>query len=168
MKITALEEYGLRCLLQVAQTRNDGLATIPEIAHNERLSIQYVSKIMNKLRKGGLVASVRGSKGGYRLTRPAENINLLEVQRALDQKLFNKAFCEKHAGQIPICIHIRGCSFRPLWGLLTKQLEGLLHEAKLAHLVGEEKGVREKLISQFKKQLDSQSEGKDLVTKEAV
>src|SRR2546430_15546874 len=70
MRLSAQEEYGLRCLLQVARG-HEGSTTTPEIAEREGLSQAHVHKLMRFLRRGGLVKSVRGRKGGYQLARPA-------------------------------------------------------------------------------------------------
>ena len=67
MKISAQEEYGLRCLLQLAQSGDKGSATLPEIAAAEGLSVPYAAKLLSVLRQAGLIESVRGRSGGYRL-----------------------------------------------------------------------------------------------------
>src|SRR5947207_975628 len=64
MRFTAQEEYGLRCLMQVARAP-EGSLTIPEVADREALSLPYVAKIMRHLRSLGLVTATRGQKGGY-------------------------------------------------------------------------------------------------------
>src|SRR2546425_11812681 len=75
MRFTAQEEYGLRCLLQIAR-EPAGSLTIPEIAEREALTSAYVAKLMSVLRKAGLVKSTRGQKGGYRLACPPDQMNL--------------------------------------------------------------------------------------------
>ena len=67
MKITAQEEYGLRCLLRLARAGDGRSLTIPEIAADEGLSVPYVAKLLAVLRQAGLIESVRGRSGGYRL-----------------------------------------------------------------------------------------------------
>ena len=64
MKISRLEEYGLRCILQLAQNAGTSMH-IEQIASREGLSKAYVAKIMSPLRRAGLVRSVRGVRGGY-------------------------------------------------------------------------------------------------------
>src|SRR5215470_17874273 len=72
MRLTAQEEYGLRCLLQVARGQ-DTAVTTPEIAEREGLSEAHVHKLMRLLRRAGLVRSVRGRKGGYQPARPGRS-----------------------------------------------------------------------------------------------
>src|SRR5271170_2814495 len=68
MKITAQEEYGLRCLLRLAKAESRSI-TLPEVAAAEGLSVPYVAKLMAVLRQAGLLESVRGRSGGYKLVR---------------------------------------------------------------------------------------------------
>ena len=92
MKFTAQEEYGLRCLLQIAREPT-GSVTIPEIAKREALTPAYVAKLMRVLRRVGLVKSTRGQKGGYRLAYPPDRMNLGMVLAALGGRLYSDDFC---------------------------------------------------------------------------
>src|SRR5215467_3570580 len=98
MKITAQEEYGLRCLLRLARVEPDQPPlTIPEIAAAEHLSPPHVAKMLAVLRQAGLIDSVRGRTGGYRLAQSAEEIRLGQVLLALGEPLFEEgSFCERH------------------------------------------------------------------------
>ena len=92
MKITAQEEYGLRCLLRLARVEADQPPlTIPEIAAAEGLSAPYVAKLLSVLRQAGLIESVRGRDGGYRLARPPAEVRLGAVLLALGEPLFDDA-----------------------------------------------------------------------------
>src|SRR3989442_11031597 len=75
MRLSAQEEYGLRCLLQVAR-EPEGALTTPQLAEREGLGAAHVHKLMRLLRRGGLVKSVRGRNGGYQLPRPAGPISV--------------------------------------------------------------------------------------------
>ena len=70
MKLSAQEEYGLRCLLRLGAQGDGGSLTIPEISRTEGISPEYVAKLMRILRQGGLVTSARGATGGYTLRAP--------------------------------------------------------------------------------------------------
>ena len=110
MRITALEEYGLRCLLNLAKTGIKGQLSISDIAEKEGLSIPYASKLLSILRKAGLVDAVRGRGGGFCISREPSNINLLEVLTALGGPLIDPNHCRKFSGQLEECIHIDHCS----------------------------------------------------------
>ncbi len=67
MKITALEEYGLRCMIALAQNWPEKSMTMPEISAKEGLSIPYVGKLLMLLKRAGLVKALRGRNGGFTL-----------------------------------------------------------------------------------------------------
>ena len=134
MHLLATEEYGLRCLVQVARQRQDRPLTIQAIANAEGLSSEYTGKIMRALREGGLVNSTRGAAGGYRLARPAESITPWDVIEALGGSLFPKSFCDAHPGQRRDCVHSADCSIRSLWRQVESAVRGVLSKATLADL----------------------------------
>ena len=78
MKLSANEEYGVRCLVRIGYAEARGL-TIPEISQAEGVSPAYAAKILRDLRKGGFVKAARGKEGGYTLARPAEEIVIGDV-----------------------------------------------------------------------------------------
>src|SRR5258708_39898455 len=114
MRLTAQEEYGLRCLLKVARGQK-GSVTTPEIAEQEGLSHAHVHKLMRLLRRGGLVKSVRGRKGGYPLARPAEQINVGAVLASPGHSFYPAGFCDQHKGVERTRLPNSRCSIRPLW-----------------------------------------------------
>ena len=98
MKLTAQEEYGLRCLLRVAGAGGGESVTIPEIGRAEALSIAYVAKLMRILRNHKLVKSARGQAGGYTLARSPDKIPVGEVLAVLGGRLYEPGFCDQFAG----------------------------------------------------------------------
>ena len=90
MKITAQEEYGLRCLIRLARAYGEQPLTIPEVAAAENLSPPYVAKLLSVLRQAGLIESVRGRTGGYHLARPPAEVRLGVVLLALGEPLFEE------------------------------------------------------------------------------
>ena len=123
MHLSAQEEYGLRCLVQLA--RHDGAEPmrIQEIASAEGLSAEYVAKLMRILRNGGLVASTRGASGGYRLQRAATAMSLWQAIEVLGGPLFPESFCEAHPGTLRDCVHSPDCSIRGVWRSLNSLLK---------------------------------------------
>lgn len=134
MQLLAQEEYGLRCLLQVAAHQGAGPLTIPEIAEAEGLSAEYTGKLMRALRQGGLVQSTRGPGGGYRLVRPAHEITPWDVIQALGGPFFKDDFCDSHPGQLRDCIHSMDCSVRVLWRRVEGAVRSVLESVSLADL----------------------------------
>jgi len=141
MKISAHEEYGLRCLVQLARAEMAGESlTLTQIAEREGLSVANAGKLMWILNKAGLVRSQRGTKGGYSLARPAGEIRLNEVIRVLDEDTVDH-FCKTHAGVLDVCIHTSDCGIRPVIVGLHEIVQNALSEITLAQLVGSEAKV---------------------------
>jgi Rrf2 family protein len=134
MHLLAQEEYGLRCLLQVAQHRGPEPLTIPDIAGAEGLSPEYTAKLMRALRQGGLVTSTRGPGGGYRLARSPAEVTAWEVIGALGGSFFPESFCDSHPGLLRDCIHTTDCSIRALWRALETSLRDVLGRIRLTDL----------------------------------
>lgn len=136
MQLLAQEEYGLRCLVQVARQRGSDPLTIPEIAAREGISPEYAAKLMRALRQSGFVSSTRGAGGGYHLSRPARAITAWQVVQALGGSLFSAEFCEAHPGQLGDCVHSTGCSLRGLWSSVESAIREILEGTTVADLAG--------------------------------
>lgn len=135
MKLSAQEEYGLRCLLRIGGQGERGSLTIPEISRAEGISPEYVAKLMRILRRGGLVTSARGATGGYTLSRSANQITAGEALTVLGGRLFEADFCERHAGAESLCTHSIDCSLRSLWQALQNAVDQVLTKTTLSDLL---------------------------------
>jgi Rrf2 family protein len=138
MKITSQEEYGLRCLLRLASASDGHSLTIPEIATSEGMSAPYVAKLLSVLRQQGLIESVRGRSGGYRLAGTPADISLGRVLMALGEPLFDDpGYCQRHAGTEAEgnCVHHSGCTLRALWQTLEQWMRHTLDQITLADLL---------------------------------
>jgi Rrf2 family transcriptional regulator, iron-sulfur cluster assembly transcription factor len=147
MKITAQEEYGLRCLIRLSEADGQSL-TLPDLAAAEGLSIAYIAKLMAVLRQAGLVDSERGRSGGYRLAKPPSEIGLGSLLLQLGEPLFDEpSYCQKHAGQAEdgVCVHQGACSLRALWQTLEHWMRGTLDQITLADLLQNEGQMTELL-----------------------
>jgi len=145
MKISAHEEYGLRCLVQLARAEIDGQSlTLNQIADREGLSVANAGKLMWILVKAGLVQSQRGANGGYTLARPASNIRLNEVIRILDEDTVDR-FCKTHTGVLDGFIHTSDCGISPVIVGLHEIVQNALAEISLAQLIGSEANVDARL-----------------------
>lgn len=135
MKFSTVEEYGLRCLLQLARKGGAGSLTIAEISQAEGLTNHNIAKMMRILRRGGLVKSARGQAGGYALARPPEQIVLRDVFKVLGGSLFDPTFCDRHAGGEHLCAHTSSCSIRALLRSLQGLFDQFLDRLTLSDLV---------------------------------
>ena len=149
MKITAQEEYGLRCLLQLARTPQGQIVSVKEIAAKEGLSSANVEKLLRLLSHAGLVHSIRGIKGGYVLNRPATSINLGEVVRALGNMESTNHICTVYTGLKDACVHFNNCGIRSVWSGLTTYIQSFLDQTTLASLLDNEYDVSERLAKQM-------------------
>ena len=149
MKISAQEEYGLRCLLQLARAPQGQLVTVREIAAKEGLSSPYAEKLLRVLAKAGLVHSVRGTKGGYVMNRPATSVTLGEVVRALGSLPTTDHICQSFTGNQDACVHFSDCGIRSVWAGLTSYLKKFLDETTLASLLETEYTVSDRLAKRM-------------------
>ena len=140
MKISAQEEYGLRCLVQLANLGDGESLTLPQIAEREGISTANAGKLMWLLNKAGFVNSTRGTKGGYFLARPAGEIYLNEIIRVLDDDVLS-SHCESYTGVLDTCVHTGDCGIRPVIVGLHEIVENALSRITLASLVGSERSV---------------------------
>ncbi len=145
MRITAKEEYGLRCILQLASAPPGESLNAAEIARREGLSCSYVEKLLWTLKKAGFTKSHRGVKGGYVLANPPEH-----VQRALGGLWTTKDICDRYTGQRRTCIHDKDCSLRPVWKGLTQYVVGVLDGIPISQILGKETLVELSLGKTFR------------------
>ena len=140
MKVSAQEEYGLRCLLQLARLAPGESLTLNQIAEREGISGANAGKLMWLLNKAGLVTSTRGTKGGYTLARPATEIYLSEIIKVLDGDML-ESHCKSYAGLHDACVHTSDCGIRPVIVSLHEIVQSALERITLAQLIGTEAKV---------------------------
>ena len=141
MKISAQEEYGLRCLLQLARAGTMGESlTLSQIARLEGISQANAGKLLWILSKAGLVQSTRGTKGGYSLARPASEIRLNKVIRVLEGEPA-ESHCKSYAGVLDACVHTGDCGIRPVIVELHQIVDNALADITLSQLLVTEANV---------------------------
>ena len=141
MRITTWAEYGLICALHLARRADEGPVTGRDLATRERLPADYVEQILLRLRRAGIVRSVRGARGGYALAHPAGDITVRAVIAASELETF-----ELHWATHPVvghrCSAASSCSIRPVWRMLQRRIDDVLDSVKLADLLDDELVVR--------------------------
>lgn len=135
MKITAQEEYGLRCIMHLARVPFGETVNVRQIAEYEGLSTAYVEKLLYLLNREGLTQSVRGAQGGYRLAHPPEQISLWQVLEALGGVLSADSLCNQFSGDREICAHHGGCELHSVWSFVADYLAVVFNRITLKHLV---------------------------------
>jgi Rrf2 family protein len=141
MKLSAQEEYGLRCLLTLARAQPGASLTIPQIAEAERISAPNVAKLLRALKAGGYVVALRGQSGGYALARKASDINVGEALGCLGGRIYDAGFCGRHSSATRGCGHNSDCSVRSVWRLVQRAVDDVLGRLTLAALLVEEQNV---------------------------
>ena len=126
MKISAIEKFGLRCLLVLANQGPGQQLSISEIAEKEGLSIPYTSKILSALRRADLVMAERGRGGGFTITRPAREINMYDVLTALGGPLVEANHCYNQSSNQELCDHNDKCSVHDILDTLANHLRQFL------------------------------------------
>jgi Rrf2 family protein len=142
MKVSALEDFGLRCLLRIGREAPGGSLTIPELSQSEGISAANVGKIMRLLRRAGYVTSTRGQAGGYSLARPCDQIVVGDALAVLGGRLFEPGFCDRHAGFERLCTHSVDCSIRSLWRMVQGAVDEVLGKLTLKDLLCREQEVK--------------------------
>jgi Rrf2 family protein len=137
LKFSTQEEYGLRCLIQIAKEGPEGSLTIQEIGRREGLTTPHVAKLLMILRKGGLITSTRGQAGGYTISRPSKEIIVGDVLTVLGGRLYDDNFCERHVGTHDVCSHSVGCAVRDLWEDVQKAIDSVVTRITVADLLRE-------------------------------
>jgi Rrf2 family protein len=160
MLFSTKAEYGVRLMVELGRRasadpdRGGGPVALSAVAESETLPLSYLEHLVAKLREAGLVTSVRGAHGGYRLARPASEIEMLDVVQALEGPIVPmECFYEMREGRV-LCSHEsdgdRACATKLLWtrvhGGITKTLAG----TTLAELVefADQHAVREPVAGQ--------------------
>ena len=148
MKVSALEEYALRCMVQLAKSAGEEPMSSEEISRKELLSPAYIEKILQKLSKAGFIKSIRGTKGGYVLAKAPEEIIVGHVIRGVDGS-FVSDLCNHFSGTGDECAHITGCGIRPLWANIYKYVYEVLDRTSLYDLMKEEENTSLAIEAKF-------------------
>ena len=135
MQLTSQEEYGLRCLLRLAQAGSGTILSLHEISQGEAISIPHAAKLMRVLREGGLVVSERGQAGGYQLSRSPDRISAKEALQVLGGDFYGGEFCGRFSGNEDLCTHTIDCSIRSLWRAVQAAVDQLLSRTSLRDLM---------------------------------
>ena len=132
MNITTKGRYALRVMTDLAVHKDEGFIPLSAISQRQDLSAKYLEMIVSALKKGGLVVSSRGKEGGYRLSRPPEELTVGDILRAADDSLAPVS-CVKE-GQ-PGCERAGHCLSLPMWQELDGIISSYLDSVYLSDLV---------------------------------
>jgi Rrf2 family protein len=140
MRVTTWGEYGLIVALHLARRVGEGPVAARELSEQERLPHDYVEQILLRLRRAGLIESVRGAHGGYALARLPIDITVKDVLAASEKVTF-EVNCDLHQVDAQRCSPDAQCSIRPVWRMLERRINELLAGVSLADLLKTEPEV---------------------------
>ena len=143
MRLSARADYALRAAIELASA-TDGHVTADRIARAQQIPGKFLETILTQLRRAGLIRSQRGPEGGFWLARPAAEISLAEIIRAIDGPLLGVR------GERPENIDYPGAA-RPLqqvWIALRANERAILEEVTLAHIVSGELPARVQALTE--------------------
>ena len=132
MMISTRGRYALRILIDLAEHQQDGYITLKEAAGRQEISEKYLESIMKDLVRAKYVEGLRGKGGGYRLSRPADEINVLDVLRLMEGTLVPVACLE--AGSRP-CSRVSSCRTLPIWEGLDRVVSEYLSAYTVRDLI---------------------------------
>ncbi|CAM4422415.1 Fe-S cluster assembly transcriptional regulator IscR [Shewanella livingstonensis] len=130
MKLTSKGRYAVTAMLDVAIHSATGPVPLADISERQGISLSYLEQLFAKLRKNGLVSSVRGPGGGYRLGLEAVDISVGMVVHAVDESV-DATRCQGKGN----CQSGTRCLTHSLWGDLSKQISDFLDGISLAGLM---------------------------------
>jgi len=133
VKLSTKGRYAMVALADLALSQGDGLVSLAAISERQKVSLSYLEQLFVKLRRAGLVESVRGPGGGYKLARSPSEIRVVEVLEAVDETV---SAMHTGAGAKGAVSGSRAQSMvNRLWEGLSAQVYVFLHQARLSDVV---------------------------------
>lgn len=142
MKLSTKGRYGLRAVLDLALNSENETVALSSIAERQSISISYLEQLIAKLKKAGIVNSIRGAQGGYVLAKPSDQISVGDILRALEGDL-NPVDCAEVIGGEATCSGSDLCVTKYVWKRISDSINQTVDEIKLSELVAESKEVRQ-------------------------
>lgn len=131
MRVTAKVDYTVRAAIELADAGRDNPIKGEQIAREQRIPMKYLENILGELKRSGLVGSQRGADGGYWLARPADQITVAELIRAVEGPLANVR------GMRPEDVEFAGRAvpLQRMWVCVRASLRSVLEVVTVADLV---------------------------------
>ena len=132
MMISTKGRYAMRFLLDVAERQGDGFVPLKDVAARQEISEKYLEIVVKELVKGGLLDTLRGKGGGYRLNRPPEEYSVKAIIERMEGPLAPVACLEPNT---PACPKSASCRTLRVWQELDRLISGYLDSVTLADLI---------------------------------
>lgn len=141
MLLSTKGRYGLRAVIDLAMNGETEAVALSGIAERQEISISYLEQLIAKLKKAGIVTSIRGAQGGYLLAKKAEDISVGSILRALEGDL-NPVDCAEIDGNSSTCSGSDLCVTKYVWMRISDSINSTVDTMMLSELIGESKKVR--------------------------
>lgn len=142
MKLSTKGRYGLRAIVDIAVFAETEPAAVSAISERQDISIRYLEQLLSKLRKAGLVRSIRGAQGGYVLSRSAKEISVGDVLRALEGDL-TPVDCTELTDTEETCSSSKYCVTKTVWKRINDSIAKTVDAIYLSELADEAKAVQQ-------------------------
>lgn len=143
MMVSTKGRYALTVMVDLARNEGDGFVSLSDIAERENLSMKYLESIISILNKGGMLKSLRGKNGGYKLARKPEEYTVNEIL-LLTEGTLAPVNCIMQDGVQ--CEKAATCSTLPLWAGLDNVIENYLGAITLEDIIS---GNRKKMLGDY-------------------
>ncbi|MFO1312036.1 MAG: Fe-S cluster assembly transcriptional regulator IscR [Burkholderiales bacterium] len=130
MRLTTKGRFAVTAMMDVTMHGGRGPVTLAAVSARQRISLSYLEQLFGKLRRSGLVDSVRGPGGGYNLAKPPEDVSVADIITAVDEPI-DATQC----GGRENCQDDRRCMTHDLWAALNDHIFSFLSGVTLAQLV---------------------------------
>ena len=134
MRLTTKGRFAVTAMIDVAMHGSKGPVTLAAVSDRQRISLSYLEQLFGKLRRNGLVESVRGPGGGYSLARSADALSVADIILAVDEPIDTT-----HCGGRENCKDDRRCMTHDLWSGLNDHIFSYLHGVTLAQMVTQQR-----------------------------
>ncbi|WMJ90655.1 RrF2 family transcriptional regulator [Anaerocolumna sp. MB42-C2] len=141
MKLSTKGRYGLRAVLDLAVNGKNEAVALSGIAERQDISISYLEQLIAKLKKAGIVNSIRGAQGGYVLAKKPEEISVGDILRALEGDL-NPVDCAEIIGSGSSCTGADLCVTKYVWMRISDSINNTVDTMKLSELMEESEKIR--------------------------
>lgn len=141
MKLSTKGRYGLRAMIDLADYSEEMPQSIACIAARQSISDSYLEQLMAKLKKAGLITSIRGAQGGYVLAKPSKEISVGDILRALED--LSPVNCAGLKGE-QACGGSDTCVTRNVWKRIDDSIQNAVDSIFLNELVEDNRAMRKK------------------------
>jgi len=136
MKLSTKGRYAVTALADIALNGATSPVTLAEISERQDISLAYLEQLFVRLRRAGIVESVRGPGGGYLLARAPEKLRIAEVMAAVDERL-NAMGCDGRWEEGQGCGKSKeACLTHSLWEQLSAHVHVFLSQTTIADVIG--------------------------------